>query len=142
MDEVVSSGCENCKVKDTRIDQLEQKLEYALHMNKFLADECKRLKEAGWSFAVTKDSVRNSSQDYGSLKVEAHPSDEEQQKLDQLEAVFDPAGNLTTRLLKSATYTAPVPSTASPCGWYRPLNGSTVGVLDPAGNSTTRPYMP
>lgn len=58
-----------------------------------LADECKRLKEAGWSFAVSADSIRGSSHDYGSLKVDATPTEEEQQKLDQLMAVFDPAGN-------------------------------------------------
>ena len=56
--------------------------------------------------------------------------------------MFDPGASLITRLLKSATYTAPALSTARPCGWYRPLNGNTVGVLDPAANSTTRPYMP
>lgn len=57
-----------------------------------LADECKRLKDAGWSFAVSKESVRN-HYDYSALKVEDAPTEEERQKLDQLVAMFDPSGN-------------------------------------------------
>ncbi|CKT54378.1 Uncharacterised protein [Mycobacterium tuberculosis] len=56
--------------------------------------------------------------------------------------MLDPAANVTTRLLKSVTYTVPAPSTANPCGWYSPLNGNTVVPVDPVANLTTRPYMP
>lgn len=58
-----------------------------------LAEECKALIALGWSFAVTKESVRNKSYSYGTLKVEAAPEPEEQKRLDELQAVFDPAGN-------------------------------------------------
>jgi hypothetical protein len=46
------SGCLNCSHKDQQIEQLRQKLEHAVHMNKMLSQECKRLeetvKEAKW----------------------------------------------------------------------------------------------
>jgi ParB family transcriptional regulator, chromosome partitioning protein len=60
-----------------------------------LAEECKKLKEDGWGFAVTKHSVRNTHWDYGRLKAEAKPTDEEQARLDQLEALFDVRGDLS-----------------------------------------------
>jgi ParB family chromosome partitioning protein len=53
-----------------------------------LTTECKKLKEAGWSFAVTAESVRNTRHNYSRLKAEAKPTDEEQQKLAELNAVF------------------------------------------------------
>lgn len=39
-----SEGCEDCEWKDLQIEQLRQKLEHALQMNKLLVNECKRLK--------------------------------------------------------------------------------------------------
>jgi ParB family transcriptional regulator, chromosome partitioning protein len=50
--------------------------------------ECGRLKEAGWSFAVTTDSVRNTRYNYGRVKVEPAPTEEERQRLAELNAVF------------------------------------------------------
>lgn len=53
-----------------------------------LATECKRLVEAGWAFAVTKASVRNSHFNYGALKVEPEPTPEEAARLAELEKTF------------------------------------------------------
>lgn len=71
----------------------DEKLAKAMASERF-ADECKRLKSAGWSFAVTSESVRNTKHEYGRLKVEDTPTDDERQKLDALTATFDPHGNL------------------------------------------------
>src|ERR1700748_1631251 len=49
---------------------------------------------------------------------------------------------MTTRWLKSVTYTAPAESTATACGWDTPGKGGTVGVSEPGASFTTRPYMP
>jgi tRNA C32,U32 (ribose-2'-O)-methylase TrmJ len=40
------SVCEECSFKDRQIEQLRQKLEHAVHMNKLLSQECQRLKGA------------------------------------------------------------------------------------------------
>ncbi len=49
------------------------------------------------------------------------------------------AGSLTTRLLlpASVTYRLPTVSTATPLALLRPVNGSTVGVLEPAASFRT-----
>src|SRR5271166_2469061 len=51
---------------------------------------------------------------------------------------FDPAANLTTRLVPSSTYTLPAASTATSRGLSRSVNGNTVWVSDRAANFTTR----
>src|SRR6516165_6217667 len=49
-----------------------------------------------------------------------------------------PAASLTTLLLpRSATYTLPALSTATPTGVLSPVSGRSIGALDPAGNFTT-----
>ena len=51
-----------------------------------LAAECDRLVKAGWGFAVTRQSVKNTYWNYSSLKAaESKPTEEEQQRLDELE---------------------------------------------------------
>jgi ParB family chromosome partitioning protein len=56
-----------------------------------LAAECKRLKESGWSFAVTLESVKNSKYNYTKLKIDdPAPTPEEQTRLDELSAVCNP----------------------------------------------------
>ena len=54
-----------------------------------LASECERLKKAGWSFAATKNSVRNTHWNYSSLKVEPKPTPEEKAHLAELEQIFN-----------------------------------------------------
>jgi ParB family chromosome partitioning protein len=55
-----------------------------------LKSECKKLTDAGWSFAVTEDSVRNTQHDYSNLKVDdAKPTDAEADRLAELNAVFN-----------------------------------------------------
>lgn len=49
--------------------------------------ECAALVAAGWSFAVNSKTVKN-GWEYSNLKVEARPTAEEQQRLEELEAVF------------------------------------------------------
>jgi hypothetical protein len=39
-------ACESCGFKDRQIEQLYQKLEHAVHMNKVLSQECQRLRRA------------------------------------------------------------------------------------------------
>lgn len=57
--------------------------------DKRLDDECKKLKDAGWSFAVPTDSVRNTRHGYTSLKVdETKASPEEQLELARLHAML------------------------------------------------------
>jgi ParB family chromosome partitioning protein len=55
-----------------------------------LKAECAKLVKAGWSFAVTTDSVRNTRYDYTRLKVEAAPTPEEVEALSELNAIFNP----------------------------------------------------
>jgi len=55
-----------------------------------LKEECAKLVQSGWSFAVTSDSVRNTRHDYSRLKVEAQPTPEETEALAKLNAIFDP----------------------------------------------------
>jgi hypothetical protein len=38
--------CESCGFKDRQIEQLYQKLEHAVHMNKLLSQECQKLRRA------------------------------------------------------------------------------------------------
>jgi ParB family chromosome partitioning protein len=71
------------------------KLAKAMAAEKLTA-ECKALTAAGWSFAVTKDSVRNKTHDYSSLKVDIVTDPEEQKRLDDLRAIFDPSGDFGT----------------------------------------------
>jgi ParB family transcriptional regulator, chromosome partitioning protein len=58
-----------------------------------LAEECKKLKDAGWGFAVTRASVRNTHWDYGRLKAEGEPTEDEQGRLDALETIFKQAND-------------------------------------------------
>lgn len=54
-----------------------------------LKEECKKLVDAGWSFAVTLESLRN-RHDYSALKVdEALPSEEEIARLAELNLIFN-----------------------------------------------------
>ncbi|WP_316228358.1 MULTISPECIES: ParB/RepB/Spo0J family partition protein [unclassified Bradyrhizobium] len=53
-----------------------------------LAEECRKFKEQGWSFAVTFESVRNTQHSYGTLKVEPAATDEEKATLAALDAAF------------------------------------------------------
>jgi ParB family chromosome partitioning protein len=55
-----------------------------------LKAECAALVKAGWSFAVTSDSVRSTRYDYTRLKVEPTPTPEETQALADLNAIFNP----------------------------------------------------
>jgi len=55
-----------------------------------LKDECDKLREAGWSFATTAESVRNTRHNYARLKVDLVPTPEEDAALADLNAVFNP----------------------------------------------------
>jgi ParB family chromosome partitioning protein len=55
-----------------------------------LKQECERLVQSGWSFAVTTETVKNTQYSYGRLKAEAKPTPEEQAKLDALSAICNP----------------------------------------------------
>jgi ParB family chromosome partitioning protein len=52
-----------------------------------LAAECKKLKDAGWSFAIT--TPGNTRYDYSRLKADRQTTDEEQQRLAELNAIFN-----------------------------------------------------
>jgi ParB family chromosome partitioning protein len=55
-----------------------------------LKAECENLVKAGWSFAVTTESVRSTQYNYGRLKVDdAEPTEEEAKKLAELNAMFN-----------------------------------------------------
>lgn len=54
-----------------------------------LAEECRRLKEAGWSFAVTEDSIRNTRYNYSSLYVVPSATAEEEARLAELRQILD-----------------------------------------------------
>lgn len=57
-----------------------------------LSAECKRLKDAGWQFAVTEDSVRGQSWKYGRAEVKAIATEEEQAQLARLQSILEAEG--------------------------------------------------
>ncbi len=59
-----------------------------------LKAECAALVQAGWSFAVSSDSVRNTRHDYSRLKVEEEPTPEETKALGDLNAIFNPENDV------------------------------------------------
>lgn len=61
-----------------------------------LKAECASLVAAGWSFAVTSDSVKNTRYEYTELKVTAEPTPEETAKLTELDAVFNTEGDVAS----------------------------------------------
>jgi ParB family chromosome partitioning protein len=56
--------------------------------NDRLTQECEKLRNAGWSFAITFGSVQNTRHTYGALKVDVAATEEETQRLAALSAVF------------------------------------------------------
>jgi ParB family chromosome partitioning protein len=56
-----------------------------------LASECKKLKDAGWGFAVTLESVKNTRYSYSRLKNEEKPTEKEARRLSELNAIFHDA---------------------------------------------------
>ncbi|WP_051052575.1 ParB/RepB/Spo0J family partition protein [Bradyrhizobium liaoningense] len=70
-----------------------------------LAEECAKLKEQGWSFAVPADTVRNTKHSYGRLKAEGKATEEEAQRLAELNVVFhDPKGHYRVGVYHTETF--------------------------------------
>jgi ParB family chromosome partitioning protein len=55
-----------------------------------LKAECDKLKKAGWSFALSDESVRNTRHTYAKLKAESSATEAEAVQLDELDAIFNP----------------------------------------------------
>ena len=70
--------------------------------NEKLAAECARLKAAGWSFAVTRESLGGKHWEYRDLlrDEQKRPTEDEERRLDELRAVFHEPGDGGARPLK------------------------------------------
>lgn len=71
----------------------DEKLVKAMAAEKLKA-ECAKLVEAGWSFAATAESVRNTKHNYSRLKVDLAPTPEEEHALADLNLVFNPGNEV------------------------------------------------